>query len=88
MLNKTLMLDRFVFSFPLFINNCFTEDFPVAHYAQPGWGGVLTIWGGAAEGSFWSHELLWVGGRIRKRLNVKTLQASCDKLAFYAVDMQ
>ena len=39
MLNKTLMLDRFVFSFPLFINNCFTEDFPVAHYAQPGWGG-------------------------------------------------
>ena len=41
MLNKTLMLDRFVFSFPLFINNCFTEDFPVAHYAQPGWGGGL-----------------------------------------------
>ena len=39
MLNKTLMLDRFVFSFPLFINNCFTEDIPVAHYAQPGWGG-------------------------------------------------
>ena len=39
MLNKTLMLDRFVFSFPLLINNCFTEDFPVARYAQPGLGG-------------------------------------------------
>ena len=49
MLNKTLMLDRFVFSFPLFINNCFTEDFPVAHYAQPGWGGFNNLRGGCGR---------------------------------------